>query len=207
MGRETKDSKKLNEKQARFVKEYVLSLNISDAMIKAGYSPKTAGVCGSKLLKITKIADAVAKAQANLEKRIDISSEKIMQELAIIGFSDIQNYLIINADTGAIRAKSFEEMLPGMSRAIESIKEDRVIKESADGRSTTVYDKFYFKLHSKTAAIELMMKRLGMLLQKLELSGKVESGLQYEEALKIFQAVSNGDPAALGPGDQDAKPQ
>lgn len=195
----------LTKKQALFVKEYLVDLNGKQAAIRVGYREKSAEAMASYLLSLPKVAAALAAAQAKLEARIDISQEKIMQELAIIGFSDIQNYLKIDPDTGAITAKSFEEMPPGISRAIESIKEDRVIKESADGKQVTVYDKFYFKLHPKTPALELMMKRLGMLIQKLEMSGKVESGLSYEEALKIFMAVSKGDPAAIGPGDQDEK--
>jgi len=200
MGRHSKAKGGLNDRQARFIKEYLIDLNGKQAAIRSGYSEKTADSMASSLLKNPKVAEALAAAQVNLEKRVDINAEKIMQELGIIGFSDIQNYLKIDPDTGAITAKSFEEMPPGASRAIESIKEDRVIKESADGKSVTVYDKFYFKLHPKIPALDLIMKKLGMLIQKLDLSGKVESGLSYEEALKVFQAVSKGDPAALPPG-------
>jgi phage terminase small subunit len=200
MGRHSKAKGGLNERQARFIKEYLIDTNGKQAAIRCGYAAKGAEVTASKLLINPKVAQALAAAQANLEKRMDINAEKIMQELAIIGFSDIQNYLKIDPDTGAVSAKGFDEMPPGASRAIESIKEDRVIKESADGKSVTVYDKFYFKLHPKTAALELMMRKLGMLIQKLDLSGKVDSGLSYEEALNIFKAISSGEAPALAPG-------
>ncbi len=40
----------LTPKQARFVEEYLIDLNATQAAIRAGYSAKTAEVQGSRLL-------------------------------------------------------------------------------------------------------------------------------------------------------------
>lgn len=42
---------KLTPKQERFVNEYIRTLNVTQSAITAGYSPKTAHVTGSRLLK------------------------------------------------------------------------------------------------------------------------------------------------------------
>ena len=57
-------AKKLTEKQKRFVEEYLIDLNATQAAIRAGYSPKTANEQGTQNLAKLSIQDAVAKAMA-----------------------------------------------------------------------------------------------------------------------------------------------
>ncbi|MCJ7587525.1 MAG: terminase small subunit [Candidatus Aminicenantes bacterium] len=163
--------KKLGPKQARFVEEYLVDLNATQAAIRAGYSRKTAEAQGSRLLRNVKVADAIATAQAKRSERLEITADMWLRELWLIGRSDLKNYMDIDPDTGAIRAKGFEEMPEGTSRALEAIKENRVIKEDADGNKSTVYDKVEFKLHSKNQALEMIGKALGFLKEKFEHSG------------------------------------
>jgi phage terminase small subunit len=59
---------KLTDKQALFVKEYLVDLNATQAAIRAGYSSKTANVIGPENLAKPCIAEAVAEA---FQKRID----------------------------------------------------------------------------------------------------------------------------------------
>jgi len=83
--------------------------------------------------------------------------------------------------------------MPGeTSRALESINEDRVIKEDANGEQVTVYDKVKFKTHSKIRALELLGKHLDMFTDKVELSGEV--GVKYEISDKFMPKTkkSNG---------------
>ena len=56
---------KLTEKQKRFVEEYLIDLNATQAAIRAGYSPKTAAEQGSQLLSKPRSADAISKAWLN----------------------------------------------------------------------------------------------------------------------------------------------
>ncbi len=51
----------LTPKQARFVEEYLLDLNATQAAIRAGYSAKTANEQGSQLLAKLSIRQAVAE--------------------------------------------------------------------------------------------------------------------------------------------------
>lgn len=52
-------SLKLRAKQQRFVYEYLIDYNATQAAIRAGYSKKTAGAAGFQLLKNTKIIEAI----------------------------------------------------------------------------------------------------------------------------------------------------
>lgn len=50
---------KLTEKQQRFVEEYLIDLNATQAAIRAGYSAKTADQQGSRMLANVKVQQAI----------------------------------------------------------------------------------------------------------------------------------------------------
>lgn len=50
---------KFTERQQRFVAEYLVDLNATQAAIRAGYSPKTASQIGERLLRKPQLAKAV----------------------------------------------------------------------------------------------------------------------------------------------------
>ena len=68
----------MTKKQKRFVDEYLIDLNITQAAIRAGYSPKTAYSIGSENLKKPEIRACIEKAMAERSKgqgsiRIELS--------------------------------------------------------------------------------------------------------------------------------------
>lgn len=58
----------LNDKQRRFVDEYLVDLNATQAAIRAGYSPKTAGSQAFDLLKKPEIHEYIEERRAPVEK-------------------------------------------------------------------------------------------------------------------------------------------
>lgn len=80
----------LTAKQERFVAEYLIDLNATQAAIRAGYSEKTADQQGSRLLANVKVAAAIAEAKAKREKRTGITQDRVVAELAKLGFYDIR---------------------------------------------------------------------------------------------------------------------
>ncbi len=71
----------LTPKQARFVEEYLIDLNATQAAIRAGYSKKTANEQGAQLLAKLSIRQAVAEAQAIRSKRTEITQDEVIQGL------------------------------------------------------------------------------------------------------------------------------
>ena len=59
---------KLTEKQQRFVDEYLIDLNATQAAIRAGYSVKTANEQGSQNLAKLSIQQAIAEQMAERQK-------------------------------------------------------------------------------------------------------------------------------------------
>jgi phage terminase small subunit len=83
-----KDSDGLNARQRLFVAEYAIRSNGTDAAIRAGYSKHTAVTQGSTLLRNPNVARAVEKAQLRRLKRIDITGDRVLEELGKIAFSE-----------------------------------------------------------------------------------------------------------------------
>ena len=82
----------LTEKQKRFVAEYLVDLNATQAAIRAGYSEKTAGQIGEQNLKKLEIQEALQKAIKDRENRTEITQDKVLDELGKVAFSKAADY-------------------------------------------------------------------------------------------------------------------
>lgn len=92
----------LTPKQQRFVEEYLIDLNATQAAIRTGYSAKTANEQASRLLANVKIAAAVAEA---MKTRAD--ETKIDQQMVIAGL--IQEARAAGEDTtSSARIRAWE---------------------------------------------------------------------------------------------------
>lgn len=80
----------LTAKQRRFVEEYLVDLNATQAAIRAGYSEKTARQAGAENLSKPVIAEAIQEAQKARSERTEVTQDRVIAELAKIGFADIR---------------------------------------------------------------------------------------------------------------------
>lgn len=78
----------LTDKQQRFVDEYLVDLNATQAAIRAGYSPDTAGAIGFENLKKPEIQLAIAEARRLQQERTNIQADKVVLEAWNIVFAD-----------------------------------------------------------------------------------------------------------------------
>lgn len=65
----------LTAKQQRFVEEYLIDLNATQAAIRAGYSAETARQIGSENLSKPYIAAAIAERQAKVSAKLGLTLE------------------------------------------------------------------------------------------------------------------------------------
>ena len=80
---------KLTAKQQRFIEEYLIDLNATQAAIRAGYSVKTANEQGSQLLAKLSIQQAIAEKMAERSKRTGVNQDRVVLELAKIALNQI----------------------------------------------------------------------------------------------------------------------
>jgi phage terminase small subunit len=88
----------LDPKRRRFVEEFRISLNATEAALKAGYSRKTARQQGSRLLTFVDIQDALAEVQAEDAERCRVEADRIIGELATLAFVNMDDYMRIGQD-------------------------------------------------------------------------------------------------------------
>lgn len=71
----------LTDKQQRFVDEYLIDLNATQAAIRAGYSPKTANEQGARLLANVSVAVAVKEGKKAREERTEVTQDWVVHEM------------------------------------------------------------------------------------------------------------------------------
>ena len=71
---------KLTPKQRRFVEEYLIDLNATQAAARAGYSPKTARQIASENLAKPDIQEAIAKEKIERSEATKIDAEWVLRQ-------------------------------------------------------------------------------------------------------------------------------
>lgn len=79
----------LTDKQRRFVDEYLVDLNATQAAIRAGYSAKTAYSQAERLLRNVDVARAVEDAKAARAARVEVSADYVLRRLVEIDQMDV----------------------------------------------------------------------------------------------------------------------
>ena len=183
----------LTPKQKLFCKEYLIDFNATRAAKAAGYSPKTAQRMGSENLSKPLLQEQIQKEMKAREYRTDVTSDRVINEIALLAFSDLRHYTEIGED-GEIKIKRWDEMPEHLSRAVETISEDRIIRENPDGTQIIVHDKVKYKLHSKPRALELLFKHLGLgAEEKFRLGLEGVDGQPIEFTIKYVNTNGTGD--------------
>lgn len=134
---------KLTDKQKRFIEEYLIDLNATQAAIRAGYSERTAYSIGEENLKKPEIKRAIDEAQLNRSNRVQITQDDVIRML-------IENI----------------EKSSGVKQVV--ITQTR---KSEDGEYVgDDVAQFVYEPSSVNKALELLGKHLGMFKDKLDVT-------------------------------------
>jgi phage terminase small subunit len=152
----------LTEKQRRFVEEYLIDLNATQAAIRAGYSVNRASEIGYQLLQKTTVSKAISEAMAERSKRTGINADRVLQELARIAFVNPTN--VIDTDDATVKYDANDDDLA----AIQSVKVKSIPTKNGEGIEREI------RFNDKIRALELLGKHLGMFKDKLEINGSMD---------------------------------
>jgi phage terminase small subunit len=157
----------LTAKQERFVDEYLIDLNATQAAIRSGYSEKTARQLASRLLSDVDIQDEITKRRAALSEKKGLTVERIVDEMIKLGFSNMQDYMKVGGD--GLPQLDWSGLTRDQAAALSEVTVDTVAGHDEDEngfkRDTT---RVKFKLNDKRAALVDLGKHLGMFGDKLE---------------------------------------
>ena len=212
----------MTPKQQRFVDEYLIDLNGKQAAIRAGYSPETAEVQASRLLSNAKVASAVSLAMEKRAERTGITADKVLAELAKIGFADIRkairwysqaNIAQIDADEDGQALVEEGALRFAVANQVELVSSDEIDDATAAaiaeiGQSSTGALKV--KLHDKRAALVDIGRHLGMFKDRVEHTGKDGGPIEIDQVAHDADAFTRsvaGLAARRGAGSGDGETQ
>jgi phage terminase small subunit len=159
----------LNERQRRFVDEYIIDLNATQAAIRAGYSEKTAYSIGQKLLKKVEAQKAIQEKMKKREERTEVTADQVVKELSKIAFSDLK--AVLEWDENGIRLKPMNDVDGAI---LQEISETETETEFQTKTTRKV------KLYDKLKALELLGKHLGIFNDKLDLTGDLSLKVEID---------------------------
>jgi phage terminase small subunit len=156
----------LTPKQQRFVTEYLIDLNATQAAIRCGYSEATAKSQGSRLLTNADVAAAIAAGQAQRFARAELTADRVLEELRRLAFADIRTLFDEAGNWKPIASLTAEE-----AAQIEQF--EVIIKNASagDGHLDTIHK---IKRTDKLKALELLAKHFALLVERVQVSGDAD---------------------------------
>lgn len=163
----------LTPKQARFVAEYMVDLNATQAAIRAGYSEKTAHTIGHENLSKPEIAAALAERQEALAEKVGVTTEMVVEELVALAFYDPADLASLTDEQGnAVQ----------ITGPLDIPKLPKHIRKAIVGWAWDKAGNFTLKFAPKTATLQLLGQHLGMFKQELEVTVREGLPKALEEA-------------------------
>ncbi len=147
---------KLSAKQQRFVDEYCIDFNGTQAAIRAGYSARSANIQAARLLTNDNIRKALDEKRLEIAEESKLKASDVIDELRRIAFSDITQVMSFSASKAKI--KSSRKLSEDARKIVASVSQTQA--------GLTV------KLHDKVKALELLGRYLNIFTDRVEVEGR-----------------------------------
>lgn len=180
---------KLTPKQMRFVDEWLIDFNGKQAAIRAGYSARTAEATAARLLRNVKVQAEISRRQKDLQRRTEVTQERVIMELARVAFADATDYVQVETRT--------VEKDDGTEVSYQTVTLTETAELSADQRAAIAGIKqgatgIEIKLCDKLKALELLGRHIGMFNDKLDIKATISenpfAGLSTEELRGVIDS-------------------
>lgn len=145
----------LEPKHQRFVEEYLVDFNATQAFIRAGYPPRNASQNVWRLMRNPAVRAAIAAGQRRLAEACRVSAEAVIAQYARIAFASMRDYVEVRED-GTVRF-DLSDVPAEKWAAIADIKTADYELRSG-GRVTRMRLKLACKLH----ALDSLSRHLGL---------------------------------------------
>jgi|SRR6185369_11049066 len=145
-----------NARQDLFVKEYLTNgFNASRAALAAGYSERSAPRIAQRLLSTPHVVALVDREKKEIAERYGVTAEKVIKEMATIGFANMQDYTTVQ--NNGLAVVDLSNVNREQAGAIKKIKSRTLIdhyEENKDGDRVPVYaTENEVELHDKITAL------------------------------------------------------
>ena len=201
----------MTPKQERFIAEYCIDLNGTQAAIRAGCSPRSANRTASKWLSKADISREIAQRTNQQLEAAQLSAVRTLEELRRVAFSDIGRFFDARGNL-----KRLDKLAPEDRAAIASI--EVVLKKTAtgDGKVERVLKIRRDKLHALEMAMQhfkrlqpktdeppvqkvsVRVKTLATILDEQQLQLIRERLLEYSQSGTVSKPEAEQDSRTLG---------
>ncbi|MDJ1501828.1 terminase small subunit [Xanthocytophaga agilis] len=177
-------------KQLAFVNRYLVTGNATQSYmdVYGVESKEVANANAYRLLAKQSIQDYIKKHQKQMEKKTGITVEKVIAELAKIGFSNIQDYI-----TDENTVEDLSKIRRRKAAAVSSVKTKKRIFRKGDEETETIETEF--RLYDKISALEKIGKHLGAFFSIKELVDNLTEqqmlDLANELEKRMYQSYEN----------------
>ena len=165
---------KLTEREMRFIDEWLINPNGTQAAIKAGYSADTAYAIAYENLRKPHIVRVIADRQLATRTKFRIRHEDIVLETARLAFSDIRTIASFSDERGVSFFDS-DELSDDAARAIAEVSSKTTFRPGKrnDDEGMNVEER-KVKMYGKIEALKLLAQLTGA----LKPSGETNIGTQ-----------------------------
>lgn len=192
----------MTPRQRRFVDEYLVDLNATQAAIRAGYAPDRAHVTGSQLVANSKVARAISVRQIAITRRIERSQDDVAMRLAGIAWTDMTD--IAEWGDGRFVLRDSSELSEAARAAVKTLKVRRRREMVGSGRDAVPWEveSIEVQLDDRLRAAELFGRHIGMWPREAPQvnvdarSIVLPAGLDVEELRRLAAGVGDGDERA-----------
>ena len=188
----------LYTKQGLFVREYLVDLNATKAAERAGYSRKTAYSQGQRLLQNAAVRDEIQALMNKRATKLEITAERVLAELALIGFANMFDYIAVG-ENGAARV-DLSKLTREQAAAINELTvEEFTERTGEDGEGKPVFEnvrRTKFKLSDKRAALVDLGRHLKLFTDKVQVDGEFQ--VEVQDVKQKLLAKLAGRHAAAG---------
>ncbi|HEX7048642.1 MAG TPA: terminase small subunit [Longimicrobiales bacterium] len=162
---------KLTAKQRRFIEEYCVDFNATQAAIRAGYSKRTAYAIGAENLRKPQIREAIEQRL----KELSMSAAEATRRLTDWGRGTIEPFLHTDGN-GNVRVDLSTEEARRHLHLIRKLKQKERVLAPEPGEEGVVLDRtFEIELHDAKDAVVQLARIHGLFVEKHEHSGSVST--------------------------------
>ena len=172
----------MTPKQQRFIDEYLVDGNATQAAIRAGYSADCAAEIGYENLRKPQIAEAVKRGSSVLQERVQIT----------------QDWVLVRLADNVERCRQ--------ARPVMDKKGNQIFLETEDGDLAPAYT---FNANGANKALELLAKHLGMFTERIDVrmvASQIKEQVKELDDSELLAIIARGRGASAdgsqGRGDE-----
>ena len=172
----------VNPRQARFVDEYLVDLNATQAAIRAGYSKRSANQQASDLLALPKIQTLLAERRREMAAEGRLSVAQVLAQLARQSFFDPRRLI----DPVTREPIHLADLPDDIALCIQGIEIERAMdQQMVDGELVqTPRVTYKLKFVDKGKSVDMLMRHLGLYEKDNAQANPVTALFEYIESRK-----------------------